>query len=213
MADRQWRKPVADVTDNVYARDVIGNKTDAAVGTGTTTKSIMAYTKGILEDTGTTLPATLATILAGIITGTGGIGERVATSATAVMVNGDTIFTIAGGPIEVLALFSECITDNDATASTVQYSFTDAVMGAATISAASGSIASSPIGSMVTCQLTALSTAALYASEGATIYSTGPSKILLQPGAITVVIGVGSTTGTWKHYLRYKPYAVGVTVV
>ena len=49
--------PTADVATNATVRDVVGNKTDAAVGTGTTDKSLMGYTKGILEDTGTTIPA------------------------------------------------------------------------------------------------------------------------------------------------------------
>jgi len=192
------RVPGADAAANSFMQHVVGNKTDAAVYTVGTTKSIIAYLKGIL---------------AAVVQGTAALAERVAVSATAVMVNGDTIFTVAGGPIEIVGLWSECITANDGTASTLQYSITHATLGAATISGASGSLASAAIGSHVTLQQTALNTAALLATEGATIYSTGPSRILLQPCAITVVIGTGSTTGTWKHYLRYKPMAVGVTVV
>jgi len=52
--------PVADAGTNLYMRDVVGIKTDAAVGAVTTDKSIVGYVKGVLEDTGTTLPATLA---------------------------------------------------------------------------------------------------------------------------------------------------------
>jgi len=243
--------PTADAATNTTMRDVVGNKTDAAVGTGTTTKTLMAYTKGILEDTGTTLPALytvptadattntnerdvignktdaavgavtttkslmgyLKGVLNAVTAGTLSVQERVALSATAVMVNGDTIFTVAGGPIEIVGLWSECVTANDGTASTLQYSVTHATLGDVTISGASGSLASVAAGSHVTLQSTALNTAALLSTEGATIHATGPSKILMQPGAIKVVIGVGSTTGTWKHYLRYKPMAVGVTVV
>lgn len=190
--------PSADSTDNGFTNDVVGNKTDAAVGAVTTTKSLMAYLKGVLN---------------AVTTGALSVQERVAVSATAVMVNGDTIFTVAGGPIEIEGLWSECVTANDGTASTLQYSVTHATLGDVTISGASGSLASVAAGSHVTLQTTALSTAALLATEGATIHATGPSKILMQPGAIKVVIGVGSTTGTWKHYLRYKPMAVGVTVV
>jgi hypothetical protein len=40
--------PTADATTNVYSRDVVGIKTDAAVQTVGTTKSIVAYVKGIL---------------------------------------------------------------------------------------------------------------------------------------------------------------------
>jgi len=49
--------PTADATTNTVMRDVIGNKTDATVGAVTTNKSLMGYLKGVLEDTGTTLPA------------------------------------------------------------------------------------------------------------------------------------------------------------
>lgn len=189
--------PTADVADNGFINDVIGNKTDAAVGAVTTTKSLMGYLKGVLN---------------AVTAGTLSIQERVAVSATAVMVNGDTIFTVAGGPIEIVGLWSECVTANDGTASTLQYSVTHATLGDVTISGASGSLASVAAGSHVTLQSTALNTAALLSTEGATIHATGPSRILMQPGAIKVVIGTGSTTGTWKHYLRYKPMAVGVTV-
>jgi hypothetical protein len=195
---RYERVPAADVSANTYRGEVIGNKTDAAVYVVGTTKSLVAYLKGIL---------------AGMVQGTSTLNTRVAMSATAVMVNGDTIFTIAGGAILVEALYSECVVTGNTTASTVQYSLTHAVMGDVTISAASGSVASSPAGSVVTLQTTALNTAALYASEGATIIATGPSKILLQPGILTVVIGTGSTTSTWRHWIRYQPMAVGVTVV
>jgi hypothetical protein len=198
VVDGYFDVPTADATTDVTMRDVVGKKNDAAVGAVTTTKSLMGYLKGVLN---------------AVTAGTLSIQERVAVSATAVMVNGDTIFTVAGGPIEIEGLWSECVTANDGTASTLQYSVTHATLGDVTISNASGSLASVAAGSHVTLQTTALNTPALLSTEGATIHATGPSKILMQPGAIKVVIGVGSTTGTWKHYLRYKPMAVGVTVV
>lgn len=197
IIDGYFDVPTADATTDTTMRDVIGKKNDAAVGAVTTTKSLMAYLKGVLN---------------AVTVGTLSVQERVAVSATAVMVNGNTIFTVAGGPIEIEGLWSECVTDNDGTASTLQYSVTHATLGDVTISNASGSLASVGAGSHVTLQMTALSTAALLSTEGATIHATGPSKILMQPGAIKIVIGTGSTTGTWKHYLRYKPMAVGVTV-
>ena len=45
--------PTVDGTADVVMRDVVGRKTDAAVGTVTTNKSLMGYVKGILNDTGT----------------------------------------------------------------------------------------------------------------------------------------------------------------
>ena len=59
--------PTADVSTNTNARDVIGNKTDAAVAAATTTKSIMAYIKGVLGWIGTVVntggTATLGAVL------------------------------------------------------------------------------------------------------------------------------------------------------
>lgn len=41
--------PEADATGNVFQEEVVGNKTDAAVTSPTTTKSLMAYSKGTLN--------------------------------------------------------------------------------------------------------------------------------------------------------------------
>lgn len=45
--------PTADVTTNAQMRDVVGNKTDAAVTTVGTTKTLMAYIKGLFSWIGT----------------------------------------------------------------------------------------------------------------------------------------------------------------
>lgn len=47
----QLTVPSADVSTNTNERDVIGNKTDAATYTPTTTKSLMAYLKGLVNGT------------------------------------------------------------------------------------------------------------------------------------------------------------------
>lgn len=225
--------PTADVTTNTNERDVIGNKTDAAVTAVGTTKSITAYAKGLVTmntvqsadstnnafagdvignktDASVYVPGTTKS-LASYAKGISDLQERVALSSTAVMVNGNTIFTIAGGPIQILALVSECVTANDGTASTVQYSVTPTIGSAQTISAASASIANATAGASITLAGTALSTAALYNSNGPNLIAN-PGTIYAPAGTITVVVGVGSTTGTWRHRIRYKPLAVGVTV-
>lgn len=139
--------------------------------------------------------------------------EQVAVSATKVMVNGDTIFTVAVAPILILGLASVCVTANNTTASTLQYSVTPAIGAAAqTISAASGSLISAAAGASVTLAGTALSTAAFLNANGVGLIAN-PGTIFCPAGIITVVIGVGSTTGTWKHYIRYKPMNSGGTVV
>jgi hypothetical protein len=143
-------------------------------------------------------------------------GEKaVASASAAVMVNGNTIFTIAGGPIQIVDLMSVCVTPNDATASTVQYQSAPTVGSAATISGASATLANATAGTTVRLLPTALSTAPTVvaaSSGGVQLGSTSANAIDVQAGTLKLVIGVGSTTGTWKHYLRYRPLAPGVTV-
>jgi hypothetical protein len=141
--------------------------------------------------------------------------ERAVIKAAAVMVNGDTVFTIAGGPIQIQDLLSECITANNGTASTMQWQSVPTVGSAATISGASGSLASVAAGATVRLAPTALTTApviALAAAGGVQLGTNVGNYITIQPGTLKLVIGVGSTTGTWKHYLRYRPLSTGVTV-
>lgn len=140
-----------------------------------------------------------------------GLAPRVANKAAAVMVNSDTLFTITGGWIQIEALVSECVTSNDATASTLQYTTAPTVGSATTISAASSSLANAAAGASVTLVGTALSTAASLSAGGPNITTTS-GGIVVPPGAIKIVVGVGSTTGTWKHYLRYRPLSPGVVV-
>jgi hypothetical protein len=131
------------------------------------------------------------------------------------MVNGDTVFTIANGPIEIVELQSLCVTANDTTASTMQWNSVPTVGSAKTISAASASLASATAGSTVTLNQTSLATApdiVTAANGGVAIGANVANKIIVQKGTLKLVIGVGSTTGTWQHYLRYKPLDPAVTV-
>lgn len=139
--------------------------------------------------------------------------EQGALSANAgTMVTGATIFTVAGGPILVTGLCSVCQTANNATASTLQYeaiSTLGTLTG--TISGASATLASAVAGTVVALQGIALATAPVIGTTGVQLGSAVP--IVVQAGTINIVVGVGSTTGTWKHYIRYQPLATGVTVV
>jgi len=128
--------------------------------------------------------------------------------SAAVMANGDTIFTITGGPIILVDLLSICVTDNNSTASTLQWSSTPTVGSATTFSGASASLASATAGTTVRLSPTALSTAPaiVAASSGGVQLGTNvANRIIIKDGTIKIVIGVGSTTGTWKHLLRYEP--------
>jgi hypothetical protein len=206
----------ADSTADAFAGDVIGNKTDAVLTAVGTTKSIAAYVKTILQNVGFLADASAYTpgsaSAQAYLKGAADLQDNVSQTAAAVMTNGLSLFTIAGGPIEILELLSICVTADGATASTLQYS-SSGTLGATTqtISGASASLANAAAGTSVIAQLTALATAPIVNTNGAGISAT-PGGIIVPAGSLTAVVGVGSTTGTWAHYLRYRPLAKGVTV-
>ena len=126
----------------------------------------------------------------------------------AVMTNGQVVFTVVGGPIAIVDLLSECISANDATASTMQWQSAPTVGSAATISGASATLASATAGTTVRLAPTALTTApviATAANGGVQLGTNVANEIVVKAGTINLVIGVGSTTGTWKHHIRYRP--------
>ena len=182
--------PTANSTANALERDVIGNKTDTAASTFTTTKSLMAYMGGVLN-----------------MEEVGYQSTQVSTVPT-----GTTLFTVAGGPIMITGLVSIALTSNGATANTFQYS-TVSTLGslAGTISGASATLANAVAGTVVTLIGTALSTAPVISATGVGLMTLTP--IIVQAGTITMTVGVGTNTGTWAHYIRYKPLTTGVTVV
>ena len=144
-----------------------------------------------------------------------GSQEQTAMTAAATMVNANTAFTIAGGPIEVVDLLSECITANDITESTIQWQHNPTVGTAKTISGASASLVSLAAGSTVRLNQTSLATApdiVTAANGGVQVGANVANKMILTVGAVKMVIGTGSTTGTWKHYLLYKPLNRNATV-
>lgn len=145
----------------------------------------------------------------------GGNTERAVSSNSKVMVNADVVFTITGGPIQIWSLHSECISANNATASTMQWQSAPTVGSATTISGASATLASATAGTTVLLTPTALSTAPVIVAASAGGVQLGPNlgnKIIVNAGTLKLVVGVGSTTGTWKHYLNYIPLDNGVVV-
>ena len=136
--------------------------------------------------------------------------QQEVSNTAATLVNGTTIFTVTGGPIEILALQAVCVTGNNGTASTLQWSHDPTDGAATTISAASASLANAAAGASATFQGTALSTAPTVTANGACLGAT--RGVVVQAGTITTVVGVGSTTGTWKHYMAFRPLGPGITV-
>lgn len=139
-------------------------------------------------------------------------GDKSVTNTTAALVNGTTIFTVAGGPIEILSLVARCVTTNDATASTLQWSADPTDGAAVTFSGASATLANAAAGAMVILQGTTLATAPVVNASGVGLGQGTTNGIVVGAGIITTTVGVGSTTGTWQHHLRYRPLSRGVTV-
>ena len=138
-----------------------------------------------------------------------GLGNNTSiASGSKVMVNGDIIFTISNGPIQIMSLLSECVTVNNTTASTLQWNSAPTVGSATTISGASSSLISATAGTTVLLSPTALTTAPVIVAASAGGVQLGTdvaNRIIVMAGTLKLVIGVGSTTGTWRHYLNWIP--------
>ncbi len=157
----------------------------------------------------------MAAIVNPVPAGVAGTPDHVTTTVTPkVMVNGDVLFYIVGD-VQILSLVSECYTANNSTASTLQYSYTNTGTSTSqTLSAATATLASKPIGTAVA--LAAVSTLAesptVSANAAGALLNTASRGIRLPTGTITSVIGVGSTTGTWKHYVKWQPLETGAYI-
>ena len=194
-----------------YTQENIINGAGTALPAGDSLYGVLAGATGITTFPAAAAPANSVSI-AEVLREAYDQSDKAVTNTTATLVNGTTLFTIAGGPIEILSLVARCVTTNDGTASTLQWSAdpTDGV--AVTISAASASLASVAAGGMVVFQGTSLATAPLVSASGANVAQTVTNGVVVGAGIITSVIGVGSTTGTWQMHMRYRPLARGVTV-
>lgn len=141
------------------------------------------------------------------------MAERSVVSGAALLVTGTTVFTIAGGPIHIFNLLSICMVGSDSTAATLQWSADGTAGSAATFTGASASRANQAAGDMIVCNLTALSTAPDLVTNGVGLGPVLARGVIVPAGIITSTIGSGpTTTGTYKHYLRYKPLGTGITV-
>lgn len=138
------------------------------------------------------------------------MGEKSVVTGAAVMSDALTVFTITGGPVEMKTWLSICITGNNATASTFQLAVNPTVGAASTITGASATLANATAGTIINPVGNALATAPVITPTGAAISQIFP--ILIPTGIMYLTIGVGSTTGTWQHHIRYMPLARGSIV-
>lgn len=149
------------------------------------------------------------------VTGIDGMAQVTVTGA-ALLTNGTTVFTVAGGFIRITDLISVNVVDSDSAASTIQWSADGTLGSATTITGASVSTASVAPGGIVNCDFTALTTAPVIAANGVALQgpttSTGGS-VIIPAGILKMVIGgADTTTSTWKHIMRWIPLAPGVSV-
>jgi len=176
--------------------------TAAAYANNVSIAEVLGYVQdAVRRGTGTTLPAN---------TSLADYAEAVITTAAAVIAAGTaTIFTIAGGPIEVVELLSVCISSNDGTATLLKYT-ADPTDGAATdLTIASASLASATLGTTALVTGT-FGSAPTISANG--VVAGGTTKFIVTVGVIQTITTGGVTTGTWTHHLRYKPLSKGVTV-
>lgn len=136
--------------------------------------------------------------------------RQTVTKDATTLVNGTTLFTVEGGPIIIDEILAICVIANDATASTLQFSADGTDGAATTISGASASLANAAAGTIVATVPGTLATAPAVYANGVGI--AGTVGIVVPAGIITSVVGVGSTTGTWKVTMRYRPLAASVRV-
>ena len=154
----------------------------------------------------------MAVIVNPLINGSNITTDHVAQTTAAVMSNGLTIFNVFGD-IQITSLVSECVTANDVTATTLQYSFTSDNTTSTTFSGVSTTIASKPAGSVVALSASTLAEVPSQSANAAgVVLNTASRGVRFPSGAIKLTVGVGSTTGTWRHYLRYEPLEYGAYV-
>lgn len=188
--------PSADVVTNTNERDVIGNKTDAAITTVGTTKSLMAYLKGLVNSF-FALP------------------QSVEKSDGAILNGADDIFTITGGPIKILEIVGIATVSVGAgvTNAKLQITTTDPVattdMNAAAVDL-NGAVSGTSFRSINTTAIFTMVTAG-FVMEG-NAFATQDTAFLCPIGTIKFTCDA-ARSGNIKWYVRYVPLSPSSRVV
>jgi hypothetical protein len=217
--------PTADATTNLYMRDVVGIKTDAAVGTGTTTKTLMAYIKGILDDTGAAGVVLGADAITAAKVGDNALSEehfdgdavqamtmgKKVSKATAVLggTSTENLFTVGTGRVVVHAIVGEVTTLVQTQATVCKLISTPTTGTAADL--------------CTTLDLTADEAGCLYGITGLTgdaLIGTNAGATICPKHGVVVPIGVigfnnasAANTGSVKWDIYYTPLDTGATIV
>jgi len=205
IAKEDLAVPTADTTDNAYAMDVVGNKTDAAAaGAVTATESVMAYAKQNVTNTEAAATA-IATIdsevgvIDGIVDDLKAVAEYTATTASInLAVGNNNIFTVTG-VVQIVEIIG-----------TVDTTF-KVIANNTKIVAGGGSVDICGVVDITgAAQFSIFSITGTFAN--AMIINTG-GAFVSQPGAITVgtgnivvnCAGDDDSTGAVTWMVRYKP--------
>jgi hypothetical protein len=136
--------------------------------------------------------------------------DHTAATNRAIISNGLVIFNVHGD-CQILSLCSECYTANDSTASRVKYVVQSALDGATDITGTSASLASATVGTAIICDNTSLSSAPNVVTSG--VWMNMDSRgIRIPRGDVRLTVTGGSTTGLWRHYIRYEPLENGAYI-
>jgi hypothetical protein len=135
--------------------------------------------------------------------------KTVATTSATMLAATDTIFTIAGGPIQVIEILGIFNTVNTGAASTFAGQINATAGGVTALSIASASTSGAAAGTALV--LPAAAGSAITAVAGGAHAQLLPAWIA-PVGTIQMVVGGAGTVGQVQWFLRYKPLAPGVTV-
>jgi len=186
--------PTADASTDAYIRDVVGRKTDAAVTGVTTTKSIMAYAKGNLNDN-LALPRCVEKSDGGILNGL------------------DPIFTITGGPVRCKIVGH--VTDTVGGASNLRLQhITTAPAATVELNAGAVAVDTDAIGTVyhnlgATSVFTPSGGLGFVLLDPVTVEET---ELILAPGVVQC-LGSAAQTGNIKWYMSYVPLSPDSRVV
>ena len=133
--------------------------------------------------------------------------DHISVTSRKAMVNGDILFNVKGD-VQILALRSECYTANGTTASRVTYVANSALDGSHDISGKCASLARATVGTTIVCDNTTLTSVPTVSVSGIAL-NMDSRGITIPRGTLSITVDGGSTTGLWRHYIRYEPLEPG----
>jgi hypothetical protein len=193
-----------------YLQDNIVNGTGTALTTNYSLFDQIAGTKGVAvwpASAGHGNGTSLAQVL-GYVQDT---GEKCVTTTAATMNTGtDTVFTIAGGPIQISSLVGLFTTVNTGAASTFAAQINATAGGVTALAIASGPTSGAAAGTVLV--LPAATGSAITAVAAGAHIQVFPNTWIAPAGTIQAIVAGANTVGLVQWFLRYIPLAPGVTV-